>query len=86
MALELDGDHGDVVVLSEGLGCLGDGLSWLNAEFAGAIEAEKFAGVRLGFEDSVGDDGDTLSGSELEAGRFVRIAGEDAEREGGRQL
>jgi hypothetical protein len=49
-------EHGDVVVLPEGLRSLRNGLRRLGADGGGSFEAEEVAGVVAGFDHPVSDD------------------------------
>jgi hypothetical protein len=79
--MALDGDYGDVVGLSELLGCvcnLGRGLC---GQGFGTFEAEEFAFLVLGFDYTVGVEGESAAKGQVEAGRFVIGDGHNAEGE-----
>ena len=78
--LAADGEDGDVVLLAEGLGGLGQKECGLLAQVADAIEAEKLAGGLPGLDDTVGEQENAIAGMEVEAGLFIHHLGEDAER------
>ena len=58
---ELDAEHGDIVVLAEGLGLLHDGGGGLIADGPGAVEAEELVLGVHGFDDAVGEKGETVT-------------------------
>ncbi len=69
---ELDAEHGDVVVLPEGLGLLRDGGGRQVADGASALEAEELISRIHGFDDTIGEEGQAIAGLEREvAGREV---------------
>src|ERR1700722_1467852 len=75
------GEDGDVVVLAEGLGRMGNGFGGLSAERCAALKAEERAGFVAGLNYAVGEKSELLRGGQLE-GRFgVDRVGGDAERE-----
>jgi len=81
-AEEIYCDHGDVVLLAEDAGGLGDAGGGVAADVAGAVEAEEFAGTGPRLDDSVGDEGKAVAGGQLQGQGLVSGVGQDAEREG----
>ena len=74
----LDGDHGDVVGLSELLRGANDVCGGLRGQAAGALEAEEFAFLVLGFDYTVGVEGQAAAVGQMEAGCFVIADGNHA--------
>ena len=65
----LNGQHGDVVFLAELRGGVGDGVSGLGAERAGAIEAEELVAGVFGFDNAVGDERESAVCRDIEMRR-----------------
>src|SRR5271156_4760444 len=74
---EGEGKHGDVVLLAELLCCFGDVVRGFSADGAGAVEAEELSCFGLRFDDAIGEEGERVSGGEVEAGLGILGIGED---------
>jgi hypothetical protein len=68
---ELKREHCDVVFLAKGLRGIGDLLRRLPADQRGSLKSEELAGWRLGFDDSIGEKGEAVTGGKPEAGFCV---------------
>src|SRR5271156_6323354 len=82
---ELERKHRNVVFLAKGLRDIGDLLRRFSADGASTLKAEELAGWRLGFDNSVGEEGEGVARGKPEAGFCVFGIDDDAERQAGGQ-
>ena len=74
-----DGQHGDVVFLTEVFGRFGYVEGGLVAQIVNAVEAEDFAGGTPGFDHSIGEEQNAVAGVQVEAHFFIMHFGQDAQ-------
>ncbi len=58
----------DVILLPEGLGCLGNGLGGLSRQHSGTLEAHEFTGPAAGLHNAVSDQSELRAFRQLESG------------------
>ena len=78
-----DGEHGDIVLLAEGLRGGSDLCGGTAADGAGTFEPEELASRVARFENAIGEEGEAVLGLKVEDGLGVLRRAGDAEREAG---
>src|SRR5215472_12653291 len=78
-----DRQHRDVVCLPEAAGSFGNRARGLSADFPGAVKAEHLAGSRLCLNHTIGEEGQRISGLQLNPRLWITAVESHAQRHAG---